>query len=162
MHIFLAAILLASCNRPATGKMQEGNEAPATGGKGYSYHPENGKCLNAAGKEGYNALDLAAMGASKDCECVDLGKTDLVLLIPGLDPSQHFAYNVLRGYNFKGANFQQAQLHFNHFEECDFSGAKMKGFSFGYTHIKGIRDSYTEFPDEGCQQLEVGVVDCVR
>lgn len=155
--------LLIACHRSPSGPKQENNSSANPSGKaitGFAYHPENGKCLNASGKEGLNTLDLAAMGESKNCECVDLGKTDLVDLIPNLDPNNRFAYNVLKGYNFRGANLQEAQLHFNHTEDCDFSGAKMKGFSFGYAFIKGVRDRFTELPEGGCVGTEEGVVDC--
>lgn len=168
--LFAASIcaLLIACHRMPAGHVHESNGSsqpiPTSGGAvtGFTYHPENGKCLNASGKVGLNSLDLAAMGESKNCECVDLGKTDLVDLIPGLDPNDRLGYNVLKGYNFRGANFKQAKLHFNHFEDCDFSGAKMKGFSFGYTYIKGVRDTFTELPDEGCEGIGEGVMDCRR
>lgn len=116
----------------------------------YRYNFATGKCTSCNGQEGYNALDIEAIKVTKNAECVDLKNQDLIYLWEGVTEDNKYSYNILDGYNFRGANFQKAYLFFNDIKDADLRGAKMGSFSYGYSRITGITDAYTELPTDGC------------
>lgn len=134
---------------------------PGPGGR-YTYDPATGTCANSEGSKGMNPLDLERARSMKDCECMDLIDTDLVDLLPDIDPGDRVSYHVLDGYNFRGAGMSRSYLHFNHIENADLSGAKMNGMSYGYAHIYGTIDAHTQLPVEGCRVDQETLLECNR
>ncbi|MCB1177731.1 MAG: pentapeptide repeat-containing protein, partial [Leptospiraceae bacterium] len=127
----------------------------------YKYDPLKGKCFDANGKEGLNELNLSQIQKTKNGECVNFGNLDLILLMPEIPESKRFAYNLIKEFNFKGADLSKAKLHFNNIEECDFSGAILDGFEFGYTSIQAKIDNFTKVPRE-CKKLTKQKIECIR
>jgi uncharacterized protein YjbI with pentapeptide repeats len=124
----------------------------------FRYHADSGKCLNAAGEEGRNPYDSAAIHGSKRAECVNLSYLELILLEKGEVSSTD---DTLKGWDFRGAGFYGSQLHFNHIIGADFRGAGLSGLDFGYAVLEGKVDSFTAIPREGCV-LNGTSLRCVR
>lgn len=114
----------------------------------FKYHAASGKCLDAAGEEGHNPYDSAAIQGSKRAVCVNLSNRDLILLEKD---SLTFAYDSLKSWDFRGALFHGSRLHFNHITGADFRGADIHGMDFGYAMIEGKVDRFTKIPQEDCQ-----------
>lgn len=150
-----ALFLMLSCQpKGAQTKSKQGKSAR------FAYDAQKGICINAKGEKGLNKANPEEIRLTKNCECTDLVGIDLVDLLPGITQMNRFSYNVLKGFNFRGADLSQAQIHFNHLENCDLSGANLKGFSFGYTYIDGSVDAFTQLPENGCLKVENGKISC--
>lgn len=124
----------------------------------FKYHAASGKCLNAAGEEGHNPYDSAAIRGTKRAVCVNLSGRDLILLEKD---SLTFAYDTLKAWDFRGALFHGSRLHFNYILGADFRGADIHGMDFGYAIIEGKVDRFTILPEEGCQ-LAGNLLRCIR
>jgi hypothetical protein len=154
--LLLALMCLTwSCKSPGSAAAN-----PTAGKVVYSYQSSTGKCQDASGKPGLNKVDVDKVRSSKNCECADLTGIDLVDLLPGITEANRFAYNELNGYNFRGADLSKAKIIFNNLEKCDFSGANLTGFSYGYSTIGGTVDQYTRLPGGGCDEVKDGVLNC--
>lgn len=123
----------------------------------FSYHAESGKCLNAAGAEGYNTVNVTRsfpkderpeLGADqgvvvedKNFECTDLTDLDFTLYVGGT------AYPTLKNWNFRGALFRNTGMAFVTVENGDFRGAHVESIVAGYTTISGTVDQFTRVPE---------------
>lgn len=130
----------------------------------FFYNPNTGKCENCSGDQGYNSLNYDEVRTTKNAECVDLSNIDLVYLLDtaAIDNFHPFGYNILDGYNFKGARFDSATLFFNHIYNASFEGADLSKLQFGYAYVKGKIDSYTVLPLAGSCTTPADSCDCVQ
>ncbi len=128
----------------------------------FKYNASNGKCMNDKNIEGLNILNLKKVHQNKNCECTDLSDIPLVELLPNIPESQKFSYNIIKGYNFRGAFLSKSTLNFNYIEDGDFSGANMEHFSYGYAGITGTVDQFTILPKKGCEEVVNHQLECFR
>jgi hypothetical protein len=124
----------------------------------FRYHAASGKCLDAAGEEGLNPYDSAAVHGSKRAECVNLSYQDLILLEKGVVTS---ANDTLKDWDFRGTIHYGSRLHSNHITGADYRGANLHGLIFDHSVIEGKADGFTEFPEEFCT-LKGAALRCVR
>jgi uncharacterized protein YjbI with pentapeptide repeats len=134
----LALICAAGC------VSDSGDPDPAV----FRYQAATGACRNGAGAAGYNAPSEAKLRASHNAECTDLSGLDLSLLARD---STKFTFDSLKSWNFKGALFKDARLHFNHIIDSKLQGADLSEIDYGYATITGETDAYTRPPMIGCK-----------
>src|SRR3989344_1398055 len=124
----------------------------------FHYNETSGKCTNNDGVEGYNpvntvnlfekehligfdSLELRKSSrkeyVNKNAECVDFHNFNFDIYI-GL------GYSILKNWNLRGANLNGARFHFNHIVNADLRGTQLDTFLFGYAHICGFADSFTQ------------------
>lgn len=154
----ICPILFAACEDKAAAPVLE------TSAKAFTYQTTMGKCVDNNGKVGYNAMDLATIRSTKDCECMDLSGQNLVYLldVDKIEDFNELGDNRLLGYNFKGANFDGAELFFNRILEADFRGADLRKIQFGYAYLKGEIDAFTKLPEEGICESSQHMLNCSR
>lgn len=150
--IMMVAIVFMSCQQHCPN--------PNT----FFYNANTGKCENCTGEVGYNTLNYDEVRATKNAECVDLSNINLVYLLDtaSIDNFHPFGYNILDGYNFKGALFDSSQLFFNHIYNASFEGADLRNLQYGYAYVKGKMDGNTLLPLSGTCTTPADSCDCVQ
>lgn len=130
----------------------------------YFYNAGNGKCENCKGEQGYNVLNYNEVRSTKNAECVDLSGVELVYLLDtaAIDNFQQFGYNIIDGYNFKGALFDSSTLFFNHIYNANFEGANLSTLQYGYAYVKGKIDGHTVLPLSGTCTTPADSCDCMQ
>ena len=100
------------------------------------YNSGDGKCyLHGMAKE-HRKVKLKELIRTHDAECADL--SGIVL--------RDIQGEGAKGWNFKGANFDQVQIVFSYFFESNFSGSNLSNVKGSYISFAGIFDSYTQLP----------------
>jgi hypothetical protein len=117
----------------------------------FYYDSLNGECVNCKGELGLNPYNLNQIRLTKNAECMKFPAMHLVFILDTLNIENfnEYANNDIQEYNFKGADLDSTNLHFNQLIKSNFEGAKISQINFGYARINGEIDSYTEYP-EGC------------
>jgi hypothetical protein len=128
----------------------------------YRYESSTGKCRNSEGREGLNPLDIEYSKSTKDCECFDLSDLELILLHKEISEPGSLRYDVLDGYNFKGAKLDSSELFFNFIYHADFRGTDLSTLQYGYAIIKGAIDQHTILPVNGECEHVADSIHCSR
>lgn len=137
--LILIAVILISCNKKSDCI------------DSFYYDSLSGECVNCKREIGLNFYDLNQIRLTKSAECMKLPAMHLVFVLDtsNIENFHEFGDNDIQGYNFKGADLNATNLHFNQLIKCNFEGAKFSQIDFGYARINGTTDSYTEYP-QGC------------
>jgi hypothetical protein len=128
----------------------------------YRYDISTGKCKNCNGETGLNQFDRDYIRSTKDAECFDLSRQELILLHKKKIKSGSLAYDSLVGYNFKGAKLDSAQLFFNFIFNADLRGTDLSTLQYGYASVTGLVDQYTILPLEGSCKVSPDSLSCYR
>jgi hypothetical protein len=117
----------------------------------FDYNPQNGRCENANGEQGFNPSSLIKVRHTADGQCVDMAGWAL--------NGEDFSYPNL-AWDVRGAHLNGATISFADMIGADFRGTKMDSFSYGYTTLKGKVDQFTQLPSDCTPQAEQ--IDCLR
>lgn len=128
----------------------------------FYYNSLSGECVNFKGEFGLNSYNLAQIRLTKNAECVKFPAMHLVYVLDtsNIENFSEFGNNDIQEYNFKGADLDSTNLHFNQLINSNFEGAKISKIDFGYAKIYGKIDSFTEYP-QGCT-IENDSINCNR
>jgi hypothetical protein len=155
-YFLTAFIFLCTCQE------EQNCCVPEVACKLYRYDAATGKCKNCKGKEGLNALDIDYIESNKDAECFDLTDLELILLHKKISEAGSLRYDILEGYNFKGAKLDSAELFFNFIYRADFRGTDLSTLQYGYAIIKGAIDEHTKLPLNGDCEHVMDSIHCSR
>jgi hypothetical protein len=89
-------------------------DGPEEAGRRFRYHESSGRCLDAAGREGYNAGSREALERTGEAECADLGGGAINL-----------TYLRLARANLRGANLADALFYLGSITDSDLTGANL-------------------------------------
>lgn len=129
----------------------------------YTYNSNTGKCENCDGIEGYNEFDVQNIQATSNAECLNLSGKKLVYLLDTskIENFNEFGNNQIIAHNFKGCQFDSAQLFFNDILNGDLEGANLSKIEYGYAIISGHIDEHTILPN-GCPAIANDSLYCVQ
>ncbi len=145
--IALTATLTLGFVACATSDTADG-AAAAFGAAEFSYNASLGRCMNAAGETGYNAVDFERIAATVDAECVDLSARVLSRDAAARDVDW-------RRVSFRGANLYATKFPpFNGPRRSDFSGADIRDACEEHNgEIIGVVDKHTKL-GSNCVQTD--------
>lgn len=115
----------------------------------FHYDADSGRCIDAAGAEGRQAVTVPMLRETRDGECATLSAgrhVDADPLLPGRVVLNEIAVgaHILEGWNLKGAALAGGALYFGVLLNADLRGADLSGFMAGYHNITGAIDAHTK------------------
>ena len=156
LSVLILSTSLIGCLTGSLTGCRSGTDSEDTDPAVFRYDAKAGICKNGSGTVGLNPYQLAVIQDSKNAECVDLSGVDLILLEKS---KVAFSNDSLIGWNFKGAFFFNASLHFNHIVKAQLEGADMSQVDFGYAFTNGKVDKFTKPPTPSCN-IVGGMMSC--
>ena len=142
---WMAAALVSSCVSPNNAALAANRAAPAPA---YTYQVDSGKCVNTTThEEGYNRPDPAVLFAHLSEDGGSYGPVDAQCIdFAGFDFNAFTASTaaVFDHWNFNGAKFTGAKLHFIQLSDASLLGTDLRGFVFGYVEIHATGDRFTQ------------------
>ena len=121
----------------------------------FFYDLATGKCVNPHGQNGLNkALAPEVLAETKDGECMDLRGVSL--------NGDNLAYPRLKDWNLRGADLRGARLFFASLVDADLRGANLVGMLYGYAHITGTIDPFTQGLKACVRKDDPTQLSCVR
>ncbi|GEM_PF-5724491 len=144
-HAFysLAGLILAGC-------IASNNEETKKTAARFRYDGASGSCRDSQGKIGLNPYDSATVKGSMDAECVDLAGIEIFDLVKDTAAQWTDKIRDLEGWNFKGALFTGAKLHFHDIIDANLEGADFSAANFGYVNTTASVDKFTKYPVYHC------------
>jgi hypothetical protein len=114
----------------------------------FHYDLDSGRCIDAAGAEGRQAVTVPMLRETRDGECAILSAgrhVDADPLMPGRVVLNEIALgaHTLVGWNLKGASLAGGSLYFAVLLDADLRGADLSEFMAGYHNITGAIDAHT-------------------
>ena len=112
---------------------------PSTAANLYKYNPRTGKCVNKAGAQGLNKVNIQELLNTGGGECADLRGAYISA-----------GRLLLTSFNLKGADLTNMKLAFSRFTTAQLMGTIIKNVTLdGYSDIDGKTDKFTALPSLG-------------
>lgn len=119
----------------------------------FSYDASTGRCLDSAGVEGRNNVNVEFVRETGNGNCANLANLEL--------NEGDLSYPSWTGFDLRGADLSGSDLYFAHILDSQLEGALIADLNFGYADVTGSVDEYTTFPEGGsCTLLDNSLISC--
>ena len=121
--------------------------------KDYFYQSNSGTCENFTGEQGLNLVMIDDLHDNGDGECADFR---------GVILDEEEKSNLWTSWDLRGADLTGSELFFSYIKDAKLMGANLSGLNYGYAHVHGFIDQFTQIPLLGKCVVDGSKIECVR